>query len=1494
MTAQLEAWKAKQREINPDSSEDYSKIGTMHSMLAGVGSGFIAIPKGLFSLGATLMDLGADTNKAAEVEKWFDDWTDLDEKAEATTAGKITETLVNLGVPGVFAFSKGAQLANHAIRTAKSGKYFRLTDEALKKTSKKTLELNRKGKTARFITAATAGGIADGVFVGDVEQIGTFGDLLGGPTAIDRDDGEYDATRQLINRVKFGTEGALFTGVLFGTGRTLKKLAKRSEADRYASDELTRLHHKILGKVASKGKTPSLFPHTTKQTGRTAADTHIAEETNLELGKSIDGIFPLWRPMAQKLTEPQRKETLELLDLSFRSGTRRIDPKTGKIIGPQLRYKEFIPGEKIIINSAGDTGVVKGFNERNIKMGVMNDNYVIKGKGTQKDWVLDKRIVDRLNRKTVADFGPMDDVVRYNGKDVNVRDKLKSFKMADKDIESIFGSLSIMRGHLGSMISDALNVLSPKEINEYLKIPGERLKNYLTSTYDIFSHKAGIMNRKYPPASRAMNEAIKLFQRENLEAIARAEQQNAKIASTGGKNFVPVPEKLTNQMAETEVNKFLKEDILPGTLKFDFKSTEPIIKLPSWFNTKTMLDDIDNMGRRGFTPLSNVTKQDRKIFEDLFGKQRDVMRTILSTTGKLSLITRKHQYLGDVVEANSKLSKIADDEIAKSDVAGFIPKTKQILYDSFQEAQRKTGLDMSEFDVIGKDIGKDAKSIDPSRKLAQGLVSAVDGKIALREVAEAFNGTKELMKSQSNVSKLYQQFILYPKATSQLAKTVLSPITHARNFISAGAFATANGIIPNGEAIKTAYQALQIPLIGTRKQNDLYRELLELGVVNSNVRLGDLQNLLADVKFGETINSSLDSGKLLGRMFNKMSKFKKGAEEFYTAEDDFWKIASWVSEKSRLGKSFETAGIKPGDMVKRFDGQLVEYNEKFLKEEAADIVKNNIPNYAYVSDFVKGLRKMPIGNFVSFPAEILRTSTNIVNRGLKEWNYKHTLADGTVVNPLRGIGFKRLLGMGVTTVAVPAAAVEMAKTVYDVTEDEMEALRRYVADWSKNSTLVPIRDKETGKLKYVDFSHANAYDTLTRPIQTVLYSIAAGREDEDGIMDDFMTGVFSATKELALPFVGESIWTEALADLYFRRGRTQEGAQVWNREDTYGDMIYKGLGHLVKSQAPFSYEQLKRLKMAINEDFDKYGQTYGLGEEAAGFFGGRIVDVNPERGLAFKIAEYEQGVRDSRSLFTRTTRLGAGPVTPKEIIDAYINANRALFEVRRNMMKDLDGAQILGVSEDRVVENATRRISRRDVGTIREGIFRPLPISSGYLQAFEENSRKMGVANPMNIAFPIIGRMQEMLSLAPLSLEMFPPLYNPFDEEGMAEGGRVGFAIGGEAKEIDDMEEGSTAAAVWITEPEEIKKIFNYDFKQYFLSNIWKSKPKPAMSAGTAGAQAKAPMDIATPEVDPSLLGKGPNMTNSAAVTSTGLTQTENALLSQEEKAIRLRQRGIG
>ena len=91
---------------------------------------------------------------------------------------------------------------------SKGGKYLKLDNPALKKGVKQAKALNARGKTNQFIAGALAGGVGEGVFVGDVEEIGSFGDLLGGPTEIDRGD-DPDAAREILNRVKFGTEGAL-------------------------------------------------------------------------------------------------------------------------------------------------------------------------------------------------------------------------------------------------------------------------------------------------------------------------------------------------------------------------------------------------------------------------------------------------------------------------------------------------------------------------------------------------------------------------------------------------------------------------------------------------------------------------------------------------------------------------------------------------------------------------------------------------------------------------------------------------------------------------------------------------------------------------------------------------------------------------------------------------------------------------------------------------------------------------------------------------------------------------------------------------------------------------------------------------------------------------------------------------------------------------------------------------------------------------------------
>ena len=508
----------------------------------------------------------------------------------------------------------------------------------------------------------------------------------------------------------------------------------------------------------------------------------------------------------------------------------------------------------------------------------------------------------------------------------------------------------------------------------------------------------------------------------------------------------------------------------------------------------------------------------------------------------------------------------------------------------------------------------------------------------------------------------------------------------------------------------------------------------------------------------------MTSDKGMRLLLKPLSKLKSVSQDLYTAEDDFWKIASWAMEKSRLESNMLAKGIKRGDTIKR-GGVDITIDDQFFKEEAADIVRNNIPNYDYVSDFVKSLRKLPIGNFVSFPAEIVRTGTNIVRRGLREINETFTLADGTVVKPFETIGYTRLFGFGATVAAVPYATQKAFQAIYDVTDEEREALRRFVADWSKKSTLLPIKH-ENGNFKYIDFSHANAYDTLVRPVQTLLNSVADGRTDEDGLMDDFLAGTFSSMSEFAQPFISESIWTEAVADLLVRGGRTREGFQVFNPQDTAGDKGVKIMKHLVRAQMPFSFEQLKRLDKSIESvdvltkgKFDEYGQTFEFGDEFAGLFGFRSVSVNPERSLQFKVADYQRGVRESRSLFTREALRG-GPIEPRAVVDAYLNANRSLFGVRKEFLKDLEAADVLNINQN-AYRSATGRLSSVDVNTIRNNIFRPITLSDDVRLAFAQNAAKIGATNPLLEALPVISQLSNEMRAVSLTEPSFPFFENP-------------------------------------------------------------------------------------------------------------------------------------
>jgi len=1257
---------------NSSGPNDNNKVGTFESVLAGIGSGLIGIPKGLFSLGATLMDLGANTGKAAEVERWFDDLTQWDEKAEATAAGKLTEILVNIGVPGGVAFRHGTKLANTAMQASKSGKYLKLDNPILKKGVKDAYQLTSRGKGKQFMTGALLGGAAEGVFVGDVKDVGSLGDLLGGPTEIDRGEGE-DAFRDLLNRVKFGTEGALFTGILGGTGGVIKKLRNRNNELDIANSQMDRWIDKVGGWFRSRsGWTPEAFAEFRLSKGLAGGDARVAKTISRDIDQSIDAIFPRMKTMMDNSpTSKARNQFMSDVNDALLSGTSTLD----------------------------DAGKVT--------------------------W--SKMDVDKLAK-----------VVR----------KMDELGAKPDDITKLRAGLSTIRTKWGNLFTELGKTLNDVEIKEFKDIFANKFKNYLGSTYEFMYNKSLIPWFRYKPTR---------------ELIDRAKQVFTDSAEQAGRKLTPLE-------AEAMVSNVLKSAGMPKGFRLD-KPSDALFNIPDFFVNRTALDDaVTARGSQRISIGAIAKDTDRKVFEDLLGKHKNPMQTILGGTAKLSMIVRRNVFFKNLMKKNEEL-------VAAGKKPMFTQSEDEALSLFGDNYKRIEVLDPAQTLHVGtsargskiKKVKDAVKSPTPASGATNPFSDPLQPWFATPGMADALKKTGMEVAEKGMIGQLYHSLLLYPKATSQIAKTILSPITHMRNFISAGAFATANGIVPfaDKDAIKMAYQALQTPLKGTRIQNQLYDELLELGVVNTNVRLGDVTRLMQDVGFGETMNANRGTTMLM----KPLAKLKSVGQDLYTAEDDFWKIYSWAVEKSRMEKAMAANGLVRGKWFTNSAGESVQLTDDWFKKEAAEIVKNNIPNYDMVSDFVKGTRKLPLGNFVSFPAEIARTGTNIVSRALNDISYTIKLPNGKLVKPFQGIGYQRLMGFGLTVAAVPYATTEMFKVLYDVTDEEQAAIRRYVASWSKNSTILPIKDPKTGEFKYVDFSHANAYDTLTRPVQAVINAVADGRTDNDGIMDDFMKGTFTAMKEFASPFISESIWTEAAMDILARQGRTRDGFEVYNKNDTAGNKTRAIMKHLVEAQMPFSFPQLKRLDRSLQDKrlltkskYDQYGQTYEFGDEFAGLFGFRAVAANPGRTMKYKVANYQAGVRKSGSLFTRVTLKG-GPIEPQEIVDAYINANRSLFQVKKELKLDMDAARVLGISDEKY-DQALDRVSQVEQNSIDEGIFRPYSLSAKVQQAFQTHADEMGGPNPLDAAYDAIYDIQSQLADTSLD-DLFPDITNPLIPMGL-------------------------------------------------------------------------------------------------------------------------------
>ena len=129
-------------DVVPEAEEN-NEVGGATAFAAGLGSGVIKTVEGVVSLGAELIDLGADTNLAADVELFFDKVNIFEETAEQRAIGRLTEALIQVGIPGAAGAKLATTLATKALKAKRAGKYVNFKAKNLKQGVKKAEQLNK-------------------------------------------------------------------------------------------------------------------------------------------------------------------------------------------------------------------------------------------------------------------------------------------------------------------------------------------------------------------------------------------------------------------------------------------------------------------------------------------------------------------------------------------------------------------------------------------------------------------------------------------------------------------------------------------------------------------------------------------------------------------------------------------------------------------------------------------------------------------------------------------------------------------------------------------------------------------------------------------------------------------------------------------------------------------------------------------------------------------------------------------------------------------------------------------------------------------------------------------------------------------------------------------------------------------------------------------------------------------------------------------------------
>ena len=537
--------------------------------------------------------------------------------------------------------------------------------------------------------------------------------------------------------------------------------------------------------------------------------------------------------------------------------------------------------------------------------------------------------------------------------------------------------------------------------------------------------------------------------------------------------------------------------------------------------------------------------------------------------------------------------------------------------------------------------------------------SSLNGMFTTPEIKQALEGLQDdwLAESGDWARAIFGAFAKI-KGVSQASKTVYSLSTIARNFMGGPQFALANGVFNLGfrgglSSIKTLWN--EASRGGKKDLDELYETYLRLGVINTNVKIGEFRRTLED--FAKT-----DS--LANWLKKKSDTFIiKAPQDLYMGIDDLFKMNIFNHELKVLMEAFPDEAVE------------------VLEKEAARKVRNNMPNYDLVPPNIKNLRYMPVGNFPAFPSEIIRTSANIVKTAHQEIN------SGNPVLARRGAA--RLTGFALIP-AIWQGASLTSEYIQGFSEDEARnAQRMSETPWSQATRIFAVVD---GQRVAIDTRFIDAYNTIQEPIQRAYSEIISGEMQEKELNEILVNAGIAALQPLIAPYTDQSIVTEALYDMgktamarlsdkkYISRDGTVMTSPDMELGDVLGEIAMRGIDSvtpgIVTSVENIFEDEKKR-------EFDRPRKLENL--EAIALSGIRMTPFYPDETLFYAAKKY-QGSRSQMS----SLKPNFQDTDKEEIVEKYKRLLATDYGYQQDLYEVVDAAKsFMSEAEiDRILKQA--------------------------------------------------------------------------------------------------------------------------------------------------------------------------------------------------------------